>query len=146
MSGFVPPPYPYDRLNRLKPVTDAHSGGTVDLSIGTPFDPPPAAVIEAKRAELRLDDPIPLRFLGWLGDQAGKKFDDLPDTTRNTLEKYNIGSDRWDIIRNTDLEDYKGNKFVRPSNIEDRTVARGAKQILEPLLDPKFDPHSFCRR
>ncbi len=47
MSGFVPPPYPYDRLNRLLPVTDAHDGGTVDLSIGTPFDPPPAAVIDA---------------------------------------------------------------------------------------------------
>ncbi|MGQ0777044.1 MAG: ABC transporter permease [Pseudonocardiales bacterium] len=29
--------------------------------------PPPAAVIEAKRAELRLDDPIPARFVGWLG-------------------------------------------------------------------------------
>ena len=62
-----------------------------------------------------------IEFLGWLGDQAAKKFDDLPDATRNTLEKYGIGSDRWDIIRNTDLEDYKGNKFVRPSNIEDRT-------------------------
>lgn len=30
--------------------------------------PPPAEVILAKRAELRLDEPIPLRFLGWLGD------------------------------------------------------------------------------
>jgi len=29
--------------------------------------PPPAVVIEAKRAELRLDDPIPARFAGWLG-------------------------------------------------------------------------------
>ena len=47
MSGFVPPPYPYDRLNRLVPITAAHPGGTVDLSIGTPFDPPPAHVIEA---------------------------------------------------------------------------------------------------
>jgi hypothetical protein len=62
-----------------------------------------------------------IEFLGWLGDQAGRKFDDLPDTTRNTLEKYGIGSDRWDIIRNSKLEDYKGNKFVRPTNIEDRT-------------------------
>ena len=62
-----------------------------------------------------------IEFLGWLGDQAGKNFDDLPDATRNTLEKYGIGSDRWDIIRNSNLEDYKGNKFVRPSNIEDRT-------------------------
>lgn len=30
--------------------------------------PPPPEVIEAKRAELRLDDPIPQRFAGWLGD------------------------------------------------------------------------------
>ncbi len=47
MTGFVPPPYPYDRLNRLEPITAAHPGGTVDLSIGTPFDPPPAHVIDA---------------------------------------------------------------------------------------------------
>jgi len=47
MSGFVPPPYPYDRLNRLLPISDAHPGGTVDLSIGTPFDPPPAQVLDA---------------------------------------------------------------------------------------------------
>lgn len=50
MTGFVPPPYPYDRLDRLKPITNAHAGGTVDLSIGTPFDPPPAQVIEALSA------------------------------------------------------------------------------------------------
>ena len=47
MSGFVPPPYPYDRLQRLVPIADAHAGGTVDLSIGTPFDPPPAHVLDA---------------------------------------------------------------------------------------------------
>jgi len=47
VSGFVPPPYPYDRLNRLVPITEAHPGGTVDLSIGTPFDAPPARVIDA---------------------------------------------------------------------------------------------------
>lgn len=29
--------------------------------------PPPASVIEAKRAELRLDEPIPTRFVSWMG-------------------------------------------------------------------------------
>jgi succinyldiaminopimelate transaminase len=47
MTGFVPPPYPYDRLDAYKPVADAHEGGAVDLSIGTPCDPPPAAVVAA---------------------------------------------------------------------------------------------------
>ena len=45
--GFVPPPYPYDRLDELKATADRHEGGVVDLSIGTPFDPPPDAVVRA---------------------------------------------------------------------------------------------------
>lgn len=44
-SGFVPPPYPYDRLDRLVPLAQAHPGGAVDLSIGTPVDQPPAEVV-----------------------------------------------------------------------------------------------------
>ena len=47
MTGFVPPPYPYDRLDRLQPVAAAFDGGVVDLSVGTPCDPPPASVVAA---------------------------------------------------------------------------------------------------
>lgn len=47
MTGFVPPPYPYDRLDELKELAERHPGGCVDLSIGTPVDPPPAAVVAA---------------------------------------------------------------------------------------------------
>jgi succinyldiaminopimelate transaminase len=46
-SGFVPPPYPYDRLDRLVPLAAALDGGVVDLSIGTPCDPPIDSVIAA---------------------------------------------------------------------------------------------------
>lgn len=49
-AGFSPPPYPYDRLEELRPVADAFPGGCVDLSIGTPTDPPPAAAVEALAA------------------------------------------------------------------------------------------------
>jgi succinyldiaminopimelate transaminase len=45
--GFTPPPYPYDRLDALKPSAQALDGGLVDLSIGTPCDPPPPFVVEA---------------------------------------------------------------------------------------------------
>jgi succinyldiaminopimelate transaminase len=44
MIGFTPPPYPYDRLAPLQAAAAAVPGGIVDLSIGTPFDPPPAFV------------------------------------------------------------------------------------------------------
>ncbi len=46
-AGFVPPPYPYDRLQRLTPLANALDGGVVDLSIGTPCDPPPPDVLYA---------------------------------------------------------------------------------------------------
>jgi aspartate/methionine/tyrosine aminotransferase len=47
VEPFVPPPYPYERIDRFKPFGDRFDGGLVDFSIGTPFDPPPAAVVEA---------------------------------------------------------------------------------------------------
>ena len=46
-QGFVPPPYPYDRLDSLAAYGKAMEGGLVDLSIGTPCDPPLAAVVSA---------------------------------------------------------------------------------------------------
>ena len=46
-AGFVPPPYPYDRLDKFVPLAAALDGGVVDLSIGTPCDPPIDSVIAA---------------------------------------------------------------------------------------------------
>lgn len=46
-NGYVPPPYPYDRLNELKPLGNKFEGGLVDLSIGTPRDPAPEASVRA---------------------------------------------------------------------------------------------------
>jgi succinyldiaminopimelate transaminase len=47
VTGFVPPPYPYDRLDELAATAGELPGGCIDLSIGTPCDPPPAAVVAA---------------------------------------------------------------------------------------------------
>jgi succinyldiaminopimelate transaminase len=47
---FRLPPYPYDRLVGLAKVAAAHEDGMVDCSIGTPYDPPLPAVIEALAA------------------------------------------------------------------------------------------------
>lgn len=46
-QGFVPPPYPYDRLAELHELAAELPGGAVDLSIGTPCDPPAAHVLAA---------------------------------------------------------------------------------------------------
>jgi succinyldiaminopimelate transaminase len=45
--GWEPPPYPYDRLVDIVAAAQDHPGGAVDLSVGTPGDPPPTEVVEA---------------------------------------------------------------------------------------------------
>jgi succinyldiaminopimelate transaminase len=45
--SFQPPIYPYERLAPAKAAAESLPGGVVDLSIGTPCDPPPAAVVQA---------------------------------------------------------------------------------------------------
>lgn len=49
-AGFQPPVYPYERLADAKSDAAALPGGIVDLSIGTPGDAPPAAVVAALAA------------------------------------------------------------------------------------------------
>ncbi|MGH9122933.1 MAG: aminotransferase class I/II-fold pyridoxal phosphate-dependent enzyme, partial [Acidimicrobiales bacterium] len=44
--SFVPPPYPYDRLEPARAKAEALEGGMVDVSIGTPMDPPPLGVLD----------------------------------------------------------------------------------------------------
>jgi succinyldiaminopimelate transaminase len=51
-GGFVPPPYPYERLDALKKLADSLPGGVVDCSIGTPCDPVPAVAADAARAAI----------------------------------------------------------------------------------------------
>ncbi len=46
-GGFVPPPYPHDRLDELKEVASAVGGGLVDCSVGTPVDPMPEVAVRA---------------------------------------------------------------------------------------------------
>ena len=46
-TGYVPPPYPHDRLDDLRATADACDGGVVDCSVGTPVDPMPEVAVRA---------------------------------------------------------------------------------------------------
>ena len=50
--GFVPPPYPYDRLNELRLIADSVQPGCIDCSVGTPFEPMPEVARNAAIAGL----------------------------------------------------------------------------------------------
>lgn len=82
-TGFRPPPYPYDRLEPLRARCEAHPGGIVDCSVGTPMDPPPRVVLDALAAALEADGParsyppsigtpaLRASALGWLERRLG---------------------------------------------------------------------------
>ena len=73
--GFEPPPYPYERLDSFKPLGASFDGGLVDLSIGTPCDPPPASVVAALAASNSErgyppsvgNEPLRRAFSEWIG-------------------------------------------------------------------------------
>jgi succinyldiaminopimelate transaminase len=46
-AGFVPPPYPHDRLDAFRRLATVVPGGIVDCSIGNPVDPVPDVVLAA---------------------------------------------------------------------------------------------------
>jgi succinyldiaminopimelate transaminase len=79
VTAFLPPPYPYERLDGLLAKADAFPGGAVDLSIGTPADPPPDAVVSAlsssgsERGYPSSPGSAPLRraIVEWIGRQFG---------------------------------------------------------------------------
>lgn len=64
--------------------------------------PPPQSAIDAKRAELRLDEPIPARFLGWMGGAVRGDFgrtvvntsvsDELPRRVGVSLRLFLLGT------------------------------------------------------
>ncbi|MGI9607276.1 MAG: aminotransferase class I/II-fold pyridoxal phosphate-dependent enzyme [Acidimicrobiales bacterium] len=47
MKPFALPPYPYDLLDEARANAKSVHGRMIDLSVGTPFDPPPKIVIDA---------------------------------------------------------------------------------------------------
>ncbi len=46
-GGFVPPVYPYDRLDEIRSLATRAHGDFIDCSVGQPCDPPPAPVVAA---------------------------------------------------------------------------------------------------
>ncbi len=106
-AGFVPPPYPYDRLTELKVIAEAHDGGAVDLSIGTPFDPPPDPVVKAlaeSGSERRYPPSIGTQAFrdaaaGWLNRLVGSDIDG--DDVRATIgsKEFVAGLPHWLRLR-----------------------------------------------
>ena len=77
------PPFPWDRLAPYARKADAHPGGRVDLSVGTPVDPVPPVVRRALAEAAdwpgypvtRGTDALREAALGWMGRNLGVALD-----------------------------------------------------------------------
>ncbi|MGH1489675.1 MAG: pyridoxal phosphate-dependent aminotransferase [Acidimicrobiales bacterium] len=159
--GFVPPPYPYDRLDELKAIADAHDGGLVDLSIGTPFDPPPASVIKAM-AESNTERTYPPSIgtpafreaaAGWLNRLVGS--DVGPGDIRATIgsKEFVAGLPHWLKLRTPDRDTVLYPAIAYPSYEMGATLA-GCRAVPVPVtkewqidlsaIDPADAARALC--
>lgn len=72
-----------------------------------------------------------MELSGFVAEQAGKTFDDLPDLLKNSFGRYGITKQQWNVIRKAKLIDREGAKFLRPQDIleQSRGIAKEGADI-----------------
>lgn len=138
--GFVPPPYPYERIDRFKPLAERFEGGLVDFSIGTPCDPPPdevVAVLGSSGAERGYPPSIgslPLRSA--VRDWIGRRFD--VDVTTDQIaacigtKEFVATLPQWLKLRRPDLDTVLFPAISYPTYEMGATLA-GCRAVAVPM-------------
>jgi len=70
-----------------------------------------------------------IEFSSFIADHTGKRFADLPPELQRGFETYGISSKEWDLLRSTELLDYKGVKFFSPEEVMKRTDLDNTQKI-----------------
>lgn len=58
-----------------------------------------------------------MELMGNMGDLVGKSFDNLDPRMQKALTRYGFDTASWDLIRQSELYNYKGATFLRPEEI-----------------------------
>ena len=152
---FVPPPYPYDRLDELKALAAARPGGLVDLSIGTPCDPPPAAVLEALaalRAPSAATRPRSARptyreaAAGWMARRLGVTIDADHVAACVGTKELVAGIPQWLRLRRPDLDTVLYPAISYPTYAMGATLAgcRAVPYVDLDAIDPADAARALC--
>ena len=62
-----------------------------------------------------------MEFMGYVADNAAKKFKELDKLLQDTLNRYGLGEGNWDVIRTSGLYEHEGATFLRPEEVALRT-------------------------
>lgn len=142
MKPFGLPPYPYDRLNDLRAVAVEKFGAAVDMSIGAPFDAPPAAAVEAL-ATSGLERGYPPAVgtddfrdaaREWMSSQFGTDVDAQHIGACVGLKEFVVGAPHWLRHRNPDKDTILYPSVSYPSYAMGAELAHG-RAVPVPLDD-----------
>jgi succinyldiaminopimelate transaminase len=144
-APFVPPPYPYERLDDLKALPQL-PGGLVDLSVGTPCDPPPRAVIEAlagSGAERGYPPSVGTAAFreaaaGWMDRRLGVSVDPTDLAACLGTKELVAGIPHWLRLRRPDLDTVLYPAISYPSYAMGATLA-GCRAVPYRSLDQVTD-------
>lgn len=160
-APFVPPPYPYERLDPIKALAAKHEGGIVDLSIGSPCDAPPKQVVEAlgnsgaERSYPPSIGSLPFRSAAadWLNGLVGTALG--PGDVRATIGSKEVvaGLPHWLRLRRPDLDTVLYPAVSYPSYAMGATLA-GCRAVAVPMkpdftidlnaIDPADAERALC--
>ncbi len=112
MKTFGLPPYPYDRLNDAREVAKERHTSVIDMSIGTPHDAPPQAVVDAlstSNSERGYPQSIGSpAFRGaasnWLDTQFGVQIDPMHLGATIGLKEFVAGVPHWLRLKNPERD------------------------------------------
>lgn len=140
MTGFVPPPYPYDRLDELKAIAGRHDGGCVDLSVGTPTDEPPAFTAEVlSRSGTERGYPLSIGSVayreavtGWLARRFGVDVDASMVAACIGTKEFVAGLPHWLRLRTPERDTVLYPETSYPSYAMGATLA-GCRAVPVPI-------------
>ena len=133
MKKFGLPPYPYDRLNELRSLAAELHGSAIDMSIGAPFDPPPAEVVDAlANSGLERGYPPSIGTLDlrtaasdWMESQFGVSVDPASVGATIGLKEFVVGVPHWLRHRNPDKDTVLYPSISYPSYAMGAELAHG---------------------
>jgi len=158
---FVPPPYPFDRLDQIKEIAAQHPKGALNLSIGAPHDAPPQHVVEALMAS-GLERGYPPSIgtpayraaaAAWLNRSAGT--DVSPSDLIATVgsKELVVGLPHWLRLRRPDLDTVLYPELSYPSYAMGAELA-GCRAVAVPVdadwrmdldaIDPDDAARALC--
>lgn len=74
-------------------------------------------------------------FLAHISHERGKSFDHIDEPFRNAFQRYGMGESHWDLLRNTELVDERGARWIMPDKIANQRLRDDVMRMIQSETD-----------